>query len=74
MPDIKKQYIAITLGPIGRIMSYTKSMKSFWAASYFMSYIGKSLITDVYEAGRKFLKPLLSDKMFEMKDGVGGNF
>ena len=71
MPDIKKQYIAITLGPIGRIMSYTKSMKSFWAASYFMSYIGKSLITDVYKAGRTFLKPLLSKEMFEMKDGVG---
>ncbi|WP_253952443.1 type III-B CRISPR-associated protein Cas10/Cmr2 [Xylanibacter muris] len=46
-------------------------MKSFWAASYFMSYIGKSLVTDVYKAGRKFLKPLLSDKMFDIKDGVG---
>ncbi len=66
-----KQYIAITLGPISRIMSYTQSTKSFWRASYFMSYLGKQLITDFFNKKRTFLKPQLNDEMWTLKDGVG---
>ena len=67
----KKRYIAITLGPIGRIMSYTQSAKSLWRASYFMSYLGKQLITDFWGKKRKFLKPLLHEEMWKLQDGVG---
>ena len=66
-----KQYIAITLGPISRIMSYTQSTKSFWRASYFMSYLGKQLITDFFNKKRTFLKPQLNYEMWTLKDGVG---
>ena len=68
-------YIAITLGPLTRIMSYTKSMKSFWAASYFMSFMAKSIIWYFYCERRTFLKPLMepgvTDMMWETQDGVG---
>lgn len=68
-------YIAITLGPLTRIMSYTKSMKSFWAASYFMSFMAKSIIKHFYHEGRTFLKPLMehgvTDMMWKAPDGVG---
>ena len=68
----EKRYIAITLGPIGRIMSYTQSTKSLWRASYFMSYLGKLLITDFFlHKKRKFLKPLLHEEMWTLQDGVG---
>lgn len=65
------RYIGITLGPITRIMSYTRSTKSLWRASYFMSYLAKKLIEDFYNEGRTFKKPLLSEKMWTTKDGVG---
>lgn len=70
-------YIAITLGPLTRIMSYTKSMKSFWAASYFMSFMAKSIIKHFYLKERTFLKPLMEhgvtykNMMWETQDGVG---
>lgn len=70
-------YIAITLGPLTRIMSYTKSMKSFWAASYFMSFMAKSIIKHFYLKERTFLKPLMEhgvtykNKMWKTQDGVG---
>lgn len=67
----EKQYIGITLGPIGRIMSYTQSTKSLWRASYFMSYLGKLLITDFFQKGRTFLKPQLTKEMWDLQDGVG---
>lgn len=69
--ETDKRYIGITLGPIGRIMSYTQSTKSFWRASYFMSYLGKQLITDFFNEGRTFLKPQLNREMWTLHDGVG---
>ena len=48
-----KRYIAITIGPIDRIMTYTKSLKSFWAASYLMSYIGKTLVSPFFNENTK---------------------
>lgn len=68
-----KRYIAITIGPIDRIMIYTKSLKSFWAASYLMSYIGKTIIRDFLKEGKKrtFIKPYLNDNMWKIHDGVG---
>ena len=67
-----KKYIGITIGPIDRIMTYTKSLKSFWAASYLMSYIGKTLVIPLFkEKKRVFLKPHLDAKMWDIKDGIG---
>ncbi len=68
-----KKYIAITIGPIDRIMTYTKSLKSFWAASYLMSYIGKTLVSPFFNEKNKhnFLKPHLSDIMWSTRDGIG---
>lgn len=66
-----RTYIGITIGPISRIMSYTRSLKSLWAASYLLSYIGKTLVTDFYKEGRTFLKPHLDQLMWDTKDGVG---
>lgn len=73
MSQNSKTYIGITLGPISRIMSYTRSMKSFWAASYFFSYLAKRLISDFQtgELKRVFLKPIMADKMWNTRDGVG---
>ena len=68
-----KKYIGITIGPIDRIMTYTKSLKSFWAASYLMSYIGKTLVSPFFNEKNKrnFLKPHLDAKMCDIKDGIG---
>lgn len=66
-----EQYIGITLGPISRIMSYTQSTKSLWGASYFMSYLGKELITDFFDEKHPFLKPQLDKIMWTIRDGVG---
>ena len=67
-----KKYIGITIGPIDRIMTYTKSLKSFWAASYLMSYIGKTLVFPLFkEKKRVFLKPHLDADMWDIKDGIG---
>lgn len=66
-----EQYIGITLGPISRIMSYTQSTKSLWGASYFMSYLGKELVTKFFNEGRHFLKPQLEEIMWTICDGVG---
>lgn len=65
------RYIGITLGPITRIMSYTRSTRSLWRASYFMSYLAKKLIEFFYNKGRPFKKPLLSKAMWDKQDGVG---
>ncbi len=67
----RQQYIGITLGPISRIMSYTRSTKSLWRASYFMSYLAKQLISGLYKEKRLFVKPLLYDEMWSIHDGVG---
>lgn len=70
--NLTNTYIGITLGPIDRVMSYTQSTKSFWGASYFLSYIGKRMVEDLFlNKGRRFLKPLLKEEMWSIQDGVG---
>lgn len=69
-------YIGITLGPIARVMSYTQSTRSFWAASYFFTYLAKKIIepfisTEDYSVKRPFLKPQIQPSMWTIRDGVG---
>lgn len=68
----QQTYIGITLGPIDRIMSFTRSTKSLWAASYLMSFIGKQLVTELFcKEKREFIKPQLVSELWDLKDGVG---
>lgn len=66
-----KHYIAITLGPITRVISLAKSTKELWAASYLFSYLAKQLIRPFKE--RNFLLPYLDPRMDqpEVTLGVG---
>lgn len=57
------KYIAITLGPITRIISYAQSTKELWAASYFFSYLAKQIVTPFRQ--RDFLLPQLEDDMYD---------
>lgn len=70
-------YIGITLGPISRIMSYTRSTRSLWGASYFFTFLAKAIIKpfiseeEGYVPQRLFLKPQLDSRMWTIRDGVG---
>lgn len=66
-----KTYIAITFGPITRIISYAQDTKGLWAASYFFTYIAKKIITEF--KGHTFLLPQLDDRMYkpECTKGAG---
>lgn len=66
-----KIYIGITLGPIDRILNYSKSTRAIWASSYMFSYIAKHIIDKYYKKGYNFLKPKITKDMFEFQDGVG---
>lgn len=57
------KYIAITFGPITRVISYAKSTKELWAASYFFTYLAKQVMTPF--RGRTFLLPQLADEMYD---------
>lgn len=56
-----KQYIAMTLGPISRVISFAEKTKELWAASYLFSYLAKQLIQPFRQ--RKFLLPFLTPEM-----------
>lgn len=60
-----KTYIAITFGPITRIIDYAQDTKGLWAASYFFSYMAKKIVTKF--KGRTFLLPQLDDRMCNPK-------
>ncbi len=74
------RYIAITLGPIGRVASYAEDTKGIWASSYLFVYIAKQVIKPMYEK-RDFLLPQWSPtgtppgqkevRMFEPQQGAG---
>ncbi|MDD6079745.1 MAG: type III-B CRISPR-associated protein Cas10/Cmr2 [bacterium] len=64
-----KHYIAITLGPITRVISMAKSTKELWAASYLFSYLAKQLIRPFKE--RNFLLPYLDPKMDQPEVTLG---
>ena len=64
-----KHYIAITLGPITRVISLAKSTKELWAASYLFSYLAKQLIRPFKE--RNFLLPYLDPRMDQPEVTLG---
>lgn len=66
-----KQYIAMTLGPITRVISFARKPKELWAASYLFSYLAKQLIVPFKK--RTFLLPYLCKGMDnpELTKGVG---
>lgn len=66
-----KIYIGITLGPIDRILNYSKSTRAIWASSYMFSYLAKHIIKKYSDNEYIFLKPKITDDMFNFKDGVG---
>ena len=65
--DNKNLYIALTLGPIGRISSYAEDTKGIWASSYLFVYIAKQIIRPMYEK-RDFLLPQWSKAGCQEKD------
>lgn len=66
-----KIYIGITIGPIDRILNYSKSTRAIWASSYMFSYLAKHIIKKYRDNKHIFLKPKITDDMFNFKDGVG---
>lgn len=70
----KNKYIALTLGPIGRVIDLAESTKELWAASYFFSYLAKNIIKDfaATEADlSNFLLPMIDQSMFKPAEGAG---
>lgn len=61
----KEKYIAITFGPITRVISYAQSTKELWAASYLFSYLAKQVIEPFKE--RTFLLPQIAEEMYNKK-------
>lgn len=74
----KNLYIALTLGPIGRISSYAEDTKGIWASSYLFVYLAKKIIRPMYEE-RDFLLPQWAPagcknkdmRMFDPQSGAG---
>lgn len=56
------RYIAITFGPITRVISMAQTTRGMWAASYLFSYLAKESIRPF--AKRKFLLPFINEEMF----------
>ena len=67
----EKTYIGISLGPIRRILGYAKHTRAIWASSYLFAWLARQLVSPYYQAKCEFLKPYLSDDMFDEHDGVG---
>lgn len=66
----KKNYIAITFGPITRLTEGVKSTKALWASSYFFSYLAREIIRPFKE--RTFILPIVSDeRLWQQKEGIG---
>ena len=57
--------IALTLGPITRVISLAQTTRGMWAASYLFSYLAKHIIEPF--KGRRFLLPYLEDNLFSSK-------
>ncbi|MFR3330308.1 MAG: type III-B CRISPR-associated protein Cas10/Cmr2 [Odoribacter splanchnicus] len=69
METVEKKYIALTFGPITRAVGFAESTKELWAASYFFSYLAKTVIAPFSD--RTFLLPLVDKQMFEISEGAG---
>ena len=63
-------YIALTLGPITRVIALAKKTRGMWAASYLFSYLAKHIIEPFKE--RNFILPYMASELFkEQSKGVG---
>lgn len=63
-------YIALTLGPITRVIALAKKTRGMWAASYLFSYLAKHIIEPFKD--RQFILPYMASKLFsEPSKGVG---
>lgn len=66
------QYIALTFGPITRVISLAKTTRGMWAASYLFSYLAKHIIEPFKDKPKSFLLPYLENKVFSgIFDGAG---
>lgn len=65
-------YIAITFGPITRVISLARTTRGMWAASYLFSYLAKQII--VAFKTRPFILPYMDDSFFSEKFNGAGVF
>jgi len=68
------KYIALTIGPIYKTLKSAKSTREIWGASYFFSYVMKSIIQKLLKAGieeKDFITPYIDKTKIEEKNGVG---
>ena len=66
------RYIALTLGPITRVISLAQTTRGMWAASYLFSYLAKHIIEPFKD--RTFLLPYLDSDMLTAQFGGAGVF
>ena len=66
------KHIAITFGPITRVISLARKTRGMWAASYLFSYLAKHIIEPFKE--REFILPYMGSKLFDEKSEGVGNF
>ena len=72
MNQDKNIYIALSFGPIDRIIGYSKSTRAIWASSYMFSFLAKHIVYGYFQRPEvEFLKPSISEFMFIKSDGVG---
>jgi len=75
--NVKKQYIAVTVGPIFETMSLVSSPAALWASSYMFSYLSGTICELLCENGvaeTDIITPYYSKTdsvLFDKKDGVG---
>lgn len=64
------KYIALTFGPITRVISLARTTRGMWAASYLFSYLAKHIISKF--ENHSFLLPYLDSNIFkETFNGIG---
>ena len=80
---VNNQYIAITIGPIGEMMSLVTKPAALWGASYIFSYISRRLCELIVEEHiaeyEDIITPFFPKKeetqlyetLIKRKDGVG---
>ncbi len=68
---MNNNYIALTLGPITRVISLAKKTRGMWAASYLFSYLAKQIIAPFKDKDRQFILPYLATELFNEKSEAG---
>jgi len=66
------RYTALTIGPIYKTLTNAKTTREIWGASYFFSYVMKSIIKKVFNhKDIKFITPFVKKEALELHNGVG---